>query len=122
MPRALEVGEKILRQYCDKIFRKAEIKLKAERLIALFRSESDLEEYIDFDHFADLWLSLLVPALDKLKGIQTRRRKIYTLRDLNQKNVKLTEDSLDWLLESCQYSNTLDEMISSCIIGIPASK
>lgn len=116
--RALEIGEKILRQYHDKIFTKPEDKSKAEKLIALFKPEFDSDDYIDFDHFADLWLTLLIPSLDKLKSIQTRRRKIYTLRDLTVKNFSLSTDRMDWLLENCQYANTLDEMISACIIGV----
>lgn len=116
--RALEIGEKILKQYHDKIITKPEEKFKAEKLIALFNPVFDSEDYIDFDHFAVLWLTLLIPSLDKLKSIQTRRRKIYTLRDLTAKNFSLTSDNIDWLLENCQYSNTLDEMISACIIGV----
>jgi hypothetical protein len=67
-------------------------------------------------------LDILIPELDKLKAEKLRRRKIYTLRDLSYKNVTLTSEHLDWLLENCQYSNTLDEMISSCIIGLGKRK
>lgn len=78
--------------------------------------------HVDLDHFADLWLTILIPELDKLKAAQTRRRKIYTLRDLNVRNVTITTERLDWLLENCQYSSTLDEMVSACIIGISKAK
>lgn len=114
--RALEKGESILTKYRDSITTLAD-KQKCEKLIKLFDPNAD-EEYVDLDHFADLWLTILIPELDKLRAIQTKRRKIYTLRDLNIRNVTITTERLDWLLENCQYSSTLDEMVSACIIGI----
>ena len=91
---------------------------KIEKVLLLFDSEPDAEEYVDLDHFSDLWLAILIPELDNLKRTVSRKRKIYTLHDLNASNVKLTANQVDWVLENCQYSNTLDEMISACIIGI----
>lgn len=73
---------------------------------------------MDLDQFADLWLSILLPELDKLKAEKQRRRKVYTLRNLDHKNVSLSSDHLRWLLENSQYANTLDEMVAACIIGI----
>jgi len=58
----------------------------------------------------------------KLKAAQARRRKIYTLGDLNVHNVTIITERLDWLLEICQYSSTLDEMVSACIIGTSKPK
>lgn len=116
--RALEKGESILKKYHEKIFKSTEDKFKCEKLIALFDTKIDVDEYVDLDHLATLWLTILIPELDKLKSIQMRRRKIYTLKDLDYKNVNITSERLDWLLESCQYSNTLDELVSACIIAI----
>lgn len=117
--RALEQGEKILSYHCNNIYKSAEDKSNAEKLLAFFKPESDDDNYVDLDQFAGLWLDILVPRLDALKAQQTRRRKIYTLRDLKPANTELKGEQLIWLLENCQYSNTLDEMISACIIGIP---
>ena len=116
--RALQQGEKILKHYTKNIFKLGEDKIHAERLLSLFNPETEDDNYVDLDQFADLWLDILIPELDKLKAEKLRRRKIYTLRDLSYKNVTLASEHLDWLLENCQYSNTLDEMISSCIIGV----
>lgn len=115
--RALEQSERILKHYAPS-FKSDRDKLNAERLLTLFNPESGDDNYVDLDQFADLWLDLLIPELDKLKAFKTRKRKIYTLRDLTHKNVKLDGERLVSLLENCQYSNTLDEMISACIIGI----
>ncbi len=120
--RALEKGESILKKYHEKIFTSAEDKFKCEKLIALFDTKVDVDDYVDLDHFATLWLTILIPELDKLKSIQMRRRKIYTLKDLDYKNVNITTERLDWLLENCQYSNTLDELVSACIIAIAKPK
>ncbi|PVD50140.1 hypothetical protein DC498_21230 [Terrimonas sp.] len=115
--RALEQGEKILKHFTP-TFKSEKDKLNAERLLMLFNPESDGDNYVDLDQFADLWLDILIPELDKLKAPKTKRRKIYTLKDLTHKNVKLNSEHLVWLLENCQYSNTLDEMVSACIIGL----
>lgn len=119
--RALEISQNILKSHRDKVF-SGESKVKAQKIFSLFELNIETDDYVDLDHFADLWLSILVPELDRLKSIKGRRRKIYTLRDLNSKNVSLTNEVLDWILENCRYANTLDEMISSCIIGISKSK
>ncbi|ROI03257.1 hypothetical protein EGI16_11880 [Chryseobacterium sp. G0240] len=116
--RALEQGEKILNYHYEKIFKSSTEKIKAKKLLALFNPENKEDNYVDLDHFADLWLEIFIPELDKLKAQKTRRRKIYTLRDLNYRNVHISIDKLDWLLENCQYASTLDEMVSACIIGI----
>lgn len=116
--RALEQGEKILRHYMSTAFKSETDKVNAERLLTLFNPESEDDNYVDLDQFADLWLDILIPELDKIKAFKTRKRKIYTLKDLTYRNVKINSEHLVWLLENCQYSNTLDEMISACIIGL----
>lgn len=93
--RALEKGENILKKYHEKIFISTEDKFKCKKLIALFDTKIDVDEYVDPDHFATLWLTILIPELDKLKSIQMRRRKIYTLKDLDYKNVNITSERLD---------------------------
>jgi len=116
--RALTRGEAILKKYIDEKFKNCDVMPKAEKLLSLFHPSFDADEYVDLDHFSELWLAILIPALDNLKSIKTKRRKILTLKDLNASNVDLTEKEIDWLLQHCQYANTLDEMISACIIGI----
>jgi len=116
--RALEVGEKILKQIFDNTKQDALEKQKIQRLITLFNPDPETEDYIDFDHFAELWLIILIPALDVLKKSRRKKRKIFTLRDLTHRNVTIKNEQIDWLLVNCQYSNTLDEMIAACIIGV----
>lgn len=117
--RALERGEKILRHhYATNVFKSEDDNQNATKLLALFHPEYDEDNYVDLDQFADLWLGILLPELDKLKAEKQRKRKVYTLRDLDHKNVNLTSEHLTWLLENSQYANTLDEMVAACIIGI----
>jgi superfamily II DNA or RNA helicase len=120
--RALERGQRILAHYATNVF-KAELDVqKASKILLLFNPVSEDDQYVDLDQFADLWLSILLPELDKLKSEKVRKRKLYTLRDLNHQNVSLNSDHLTWLLESSQYANTLDEMVAACIIGVSDKK
>jgi superfamily II DNA or RNA helicase len=116
--RALKVGEEIIAEFLKRSNRKEASLVKAQKLLNLFNLDLDADEYVDLGHFADLWLNILVPVLDNMKRIRVRKRKILTLKDLKLSNVKLTETQLDWILANCQYSNTLDEIISACIIGV----
>lgn len=116
--RALKKAEDILRDYHEKVSKSRDDYEAAQKLLSLFNTDTDIAEYVDLEHFADLWLTILIPELDKLRNDSTRRKKLYTLRDLNYRNVKLTNMEIKWLLENCQYVNTLDKMISACIIGI----
>jgi hypothetical protein len=117
--RALQQGEKILKYHLSNIFISEKDKLNSQRLLALFNPETEEDNYVDLDRFADLWLDILIPELDKLKSQRARKRRLFTLLDLTYRNVVLNKDHLVWLLDNCHYSNTLDEMISACIIGLP---
>jgi len=44
------------------------------------------------------------------------------LRDIKPKEITLSIETLQWLLDSCQYNNNLDEMIVSCVISIKKSQ
>jgi len=48
-------------------FKINEEKQSAEKVLELFNPETDTDNYVDLDHFADLWLDILSPELDKLK-------------------------------------------------------
>nr|WP_295922239.1 SNF2-related protein [uncultured Dyadobacter sp.] len=116
--RALERAEKILGYYAANVFKSEEDKQNAEKIMALFHPAAQDDNYVDLDQFADLWLNILLPELDALKAEKVRKRKVYTLRDLNPQNVTLHSDHLIWLLENSHYANTLDEMVAACIIGV----
>ncbi len=118
--RALKVAEKILVEYFkvtpqNQLIRKRLI----DKLVNLFDENVENENMIDFNHFADLWLTILLPALDKKRQNRTpRSRKIFTIKDLRLKDIEITDEKLNWLHENCQYSDTLDELIASCIIAV----
>lgn len=117
--RALMVGQKILKQMIDAIPEKQkEKKTIISMVLELFNPLPEAEDFIDYDHFAELWLSLLVPVLDKLRNTRKRKRTIITLKDLSIKDIKLTNENLEWLIENCRYAHTLDEIIAACIIGV----
>jgi superfamily II DNA or RNA helicase len=117
--RALEVGLKILHQIVDKQNPlDPQRRQLIERLFKLFKQDPEMDDSIDYSHFADLWLTLLVPRLDELRRTKMRKRKIYTLKDLTFKEVNLTDEQLEWLFTNCQYTSTLDEIVASCIISL----
>lgn len=116
--RALLVGHRILKKKNESIS-EIGIKQKIEKLLSFFADhKGHHEDYIDYNHFADLWIQILVPALDHLKENQKRKTKILTLTDLTETHVQLNEQNLDWLLDNSQYANTLDEIVAACIIGV----
>ncbi|MBS1504021.1 MAG: hypothetical protein JST32_18265, partial [Bacteroidetes bacterium] len=119
--RALVVGQKILKKKIESVVDAAR-KMKMEKLLSFFADQkSHHDDYIDYSHFADLWLQILIPALDTLKDNQKRKTKILTLTDLNDAHVQLEDRDLDWLLDNSQYANTLDEIVAACIIGVNSS-
>lgn len=115
--RALDIAKKTLQYYFDR-----EKNLERKKLIKavtdIFNIENSSDYILDFNHFADLWLEILQPLLDKKRKAQIRKRKVISLRDIKPKELTLSTETLQWLLESCQYNNNLDEMIVSCIIAI----
>lgn len=114
--RALYVAKNTLNYFFDR-----ENNLDKKRLIKavteIFNIENSSDFILDFNHFADLWLEILQPVLDKKRKAQIRKRKVISLKDIKPKDINLTTDILQWLLDSCQYNNNLDEMIVSCIVA-----
>ena len=86
-------------------------------MLDIFNIDNSSDYILDFSHFADLWLELLQPILDKKRKAQLRKRKVISLRDIKKEELPLSIETLQWLLNSCQYNNNLDEMIVSCIIA-----
>jgi hypothetical protein len=117
--RALTVAKKILKQMFDVVPERQIEKRKTILTVLEFLDPSpEAEDFIDYDHFAQLWLTILIPVLDRLRNTRKRKRTIITLKDLSFKDIKLTIEDLKRLIENCQYTNTLDEIIASCIIGV----
>jgi superfamily II DNA or RNA helicase len=120
--RALEIAEKLLKELLVTTSEKDSRKPLIQKLLILLRVDDAYEEWIDYNHFATLWLSYLLPVLDKLRNEQQRKRRIITLADIRLKHMNIDEAMLSSLVESCQYAATLDELIAACIIGIPIQK
>ena len=117
--RALVVAEKILKQMLDATSEnQLERKNAISTILGFFNPSAETEDFIDYDHFAELWLALLIPVLDKLRNTRKRRRSVITLRSLSIKEVKLTDEDIEKLIKNCQYAHTLDEIIASCIIAV----
>ena len=117
--RALSVAEKILTSAEKKLTIKHKSKKELIRnLLTLFKPELNNDTIIDYDNFAEIWLTVLQPALHEKRNKQIRKRRIITLRDLTEKDLKLEEVTLQNIYDNCQAATTLDEMIAACIIAI----
>lgn len=114
--RALQIARKTLDYY----FQKEKV-IETKKLIKAVQQIFDIDNYsdyiLDFNHFADLWLEILLPILDKKRKEQLKKRKVISLRDIKPKDVHFKPETLQWLIDSCQYNNNLDEMIVSCIVA-----
>ena len=117
--RALQVGQKLLKHFYDLSLQKRGKKTVIHRLLSLYDPDKDSDEILDLDHFADLWLKILLPALDKKRERLKYRRRILTLRDLTPNDVYLSKKKLTELYENCRYASTLDELVAACIIAVP---
>jgi len=119
--RALSIAKATLNYFFEK-----EKNLDKKRLIKLvsdiFNIDNSSDYILDFNHFADLWLEILQPVLDKKRKAQIRKRKVISLRDIKPKDIILSKETLQWLFDSCQYNSNLDEMIVSCIVAFKRDK
>lgn len=117
--RALKISEKLLKELQAKLKKEDPTSILIEKLLLLFDADGIVEDWIDYSHFADLWLAQLLPVLDRLRNERRRRRKIITLLDIKLKDVDFSQPVLKSILEGCHLASTLDELIASCIIGLP---
>lgn len=115
--RALSIARKTLEYHFDKE-KTLDVKRLIKSVMQIFDIDNSSDYILDFNHFSDLWLEILQPILDAKRKAQIRKRKVISLRDIKPKDIHLTSDILQRLIDSCQYNNNLDEMIVSCIIAI----
>lgn len=117
--RALKIGEKFTRAFLNSIpAKETEARELLNNLLVLFNENNHDESVVDFNHFAELWFEILLPALDERRSELKRRSTIITMRDLTLNDLELTIPKLSELYERCQYANSLDEIIASCIIAV----
>lgn len=114
--RALDIAKRTLNHYFDRE-KDLETKKLIKSVTEIFNIDNSSDYILDFNHFADLWLQLLQPVLDKKRKARLRVRKVISLRDVKPKDITLSREILQWLLDSSQYNNNLDEMIVSCIVA-----
>jgi len=114
--RALAIAKKTL-EYHFKKEKDIEIKKLIKAVQQIFDTDNSSDYILDFNHFADLWLEVLQPILDSKRKAQIRQRKVISLRDVKPQDIILKAETLQMLIDSCQYNNNLDEMIVSCIIA-----
>ncbi|HTA63227.1 MAG TPA: SNF2-related protein [Bacteroidia bacterium] len=116
--RALTVARILL----DKHFKKTkEIPRKQliDNLKKLFdTSHAGEQGIVDYYHFAQNWLDILQPILNKKRKQNRRKRFVFSLNDLTDKEVPLPDDQLERLIKNCPYTETIDEKVAACIIGI----
>lgn len=116
--RVLEVAEEILRKKL-KHEKKTELESLIKRILPLFRLQSK-KIIVDFDLFAEQWITILQPYLtDKRKRVKNKRT-VYNFRSLirEYRKINLDKNLLQKVLENCPVTDEIDKKIASCIIGV----
>lgn len=117
--RSLEVSLFILKKYRERRNLSNELKNSIQQNIALFNI-TNRDEVIDYYSLANLWLEILQPELEKLRNRRINRRRALNLNALKEhwKSVKLNEKLLQNILNRCETTDTIDNRIAACIVGI----
>jgi hypothetical protein len=73
---------------------------------------------VDYYLFAQNWLDILQPVLNKKRRASRKKRYVISLNDLTEREVLLPDNQLEQLYKNCPYTETIDEKVAACIIGI----
>lgn len=116
--RVLRVAQEIL----DKHYKKAK-EINRKQLIVnikkLFNTDhAEDHGIVDYYHFAQQWLDVFQPVLNKKRKLHKKKRFVYSLNDLSDKDVALPDSQLESIFKNCPYTETIDEKVAACIIGI----
>lgn len=96
---------------------------KIKEVLSLFNHGSR-EVIVDYYRFAEIWLKILKPYLDAKRAGTKNKRKVYNLRNLirEHRNISFSMKDLDDVLENCPYTETIDNRVAACIIGVSPSR
>jgi len=116
--RALLVAQNILEKYFDKATELHRKKL-IDKLRKLFTTDhSDEHGIVDYYHFAQQWLDIFQPILNKKRKLHVKKRYTYSLNELTYKDVPLSDEQLEKIYKNCPYTETIDGKVVACIIGV----
>jgi superfamily II DNA or RNA helicase len=73
---------------------------------------------VDYYLFAQEWLDIFQPVINKKRKSNRKKRYVVSLNDLNEKDILLPNEQLEKIYNSCPYTDKMDEKVAACIIGI----
>ncbi len=118
--RALDVAEHLLeRQVKHYENERDREQYMARELLQLFRYTT--EEYVvDNEHFADLWLEVLLPMLQERREERRRSREFISIMDLktNRLRAHFPVEALRYIRENVRFQPPLDAQLAACIVGV----
>lgn len=115
--RALEVAEVILTRQRKQKEISHEISKAIDQLLEFLSKKPQF--IIDYEHFADEWITVLQPYLDEKRSNQGRRKKLFNLNNLkNDRSIIFNEKILLKLVNNTRFTEDIDSKIASCIIGV----
>lgn len=115
--RALEVAHAILVRQQNRKELTIEEKETMHRLLELFARNPEF--IIDYEHFADDWISLLQPLLNEKRVNQGRKKKVLNLSSLkDDRKVIFNQSDLNRIILNTRITEEIDSKIASCIIGV----
>jgi hypothetical protein len=115
--RALEVAESLLTRQRQRKYASLEEHEMVDQLLKFLSSKPIF--IIDYEHFADEWITILQPYLNEKRANQGRRRKLFNLNSLkNNKQIILDQKTLSKIVNNTRFTEDIDSKIASCIIGV----
>ena len=118
--RVLDVAERMLaKQYKFEKNRQSPLQYTIQKVHQLF-SPTASEDSVDLERFAATWLDLLQPRLDERRRKVRSKRQFVSIADLPAHALEayFTKEELDLLLDSAEYTISLEQQIAACIVGV----
>lgn len=116
--RAITVARALLKQKLKKAETVAERQVIRESQ-SLLAEETVNGHIVDYYQLSQLWLDIFQPELDRRREANANRRNVISLQNLkSSKNpCPISIEQLEFILEHCPYTESIDQKIAACIIG-----
>lgn len=120
--RAITVARALLKQKLSKAETPTERQVIKDAQ-SLLTEDTVSGHIVDYYQLSQLWLDILQPELDRRREANSNKRNVISLQNLKSaKNpCPISIDQLEYILENCPYTESIDQKIAACIIGTQAA-
>lgn len=121
--RAITVARTLLEQKLKKV-RSADERRLIKDAQSLLTEDTVDGHIVDYYQLSQLWLDVLQPELDRRRDANTKRSSVISLQDLaSPRNpCPVSTEQLEFILEHCPYTESIDQKIAACIIGTASNE